>query len=221
MVTERWTEALWAGSGRLVFDAVLEHPFFTGLVDGSLPADCFAYYLAQDAHYLSDYARVLAVVAAKAPTHADTAVLASHAAATAQVELMLHERLLPTLGMSGPDAPVAPTTTAYCSYLLATAYGDSFAAGLAAVLPCYWIYQRVGAALVDRGSPDPRYQAWIDTYAGDEFAAAVAEVLALVDRSAPDPTSAEAHRAQAHFATTARYEWMFWDAAWRREQWPM
>jgi thiaminase/transcriptional activator TenA len=221
MVTERWTEALWADSGRPVFDAVLVHPFFTGLIDGSLPPDCFAYYLAQDAHYLRDYARVLAVVAAKAPTHADTAVLASHAAATARVELMLHETLLPKLGMTQADVPTSPTTTAYCSYLLASAYSDSFAAGLAAVLPCYWIYQRVGAALVDRGSPDPRYQAWIDTYAGDEFAAAVAEVLVLSDRSAPDRASAEAQRARAAFATTARYEWMFWDAAWRREQWPM
>jgi thiaminase/transcriptional activator TenA len=89
------------------------------------------------------------------------------------------------------------------------------------VLPCYWIYQKVGVALVDGGSPDPRYQAWIDTYAGDEFAGAVTEVLALADRSAPDPASPEAQRARAHFATTARYEWMFWDAAWRREQWPV
>ena len=32
---------------------------------------------------------------------------------------------------------------------------------------------------------------------------------------------AEVARARAHFATTARYEWMFWDAAWRREVWPV
>ena len=29
------------------------------------------------------------------------------------------------------------------------------AAGLAAVLPCYWIYQHVGAYLKERGSPHP------------------------------------------------------------------
>jgi thiaminase (transcriptional activator TenA) len=217
---DRWTATLWPDAERVV-TAVVAHPFLTGLVDGSLPPDRFAYYLAQDAHYLRDYARALAIVGAKAPTHADTAVLARHAAATADVEVMLHETLLPRLGIERADVPVSPTTTAYCSYLLAAAYGDSFAVGLAAVLPCYWIYQRVGAALVERGSPDPRYQLWIDTYAGDEFAATVAEVLALADRAAPEPGGAEAGRAGTRFATTARYEWMFWDAAWRCEQWPV
>jgi len=28
-------------------------------------------------------------------------------------------------------------------------------------------------------------------------------------------------QARAHFATTARYEWMFFDAAYRCEDWPL
>jgi thiaminase/transcriptional activator TenA len=117
--------------------------------------------------------------------------------------------------------PVAPTTQAYISYLLATAYGGSFAEGLAAVLPCYWIYAEVGAALVAQGSPNPQYQQWIDTYAGDEFAALVAEVLDLVDRTGPSLGPVERERAQRHLRMTARYEWMFWDAAYRQESWPL
>jgi thiaminase/transcriptional activator TenA len=35
--------------------------------------------------------------------------------------------------------PMAPTNLAYASYLIATAYGDSFPELLGAVLPCYWI----------------------------------------------------------------------------------
>jgi thiaminase/transcriptional activator TenA len=217
-ITGSWTAGLWQ-EAQPVLDAVLTHPFLTGLADGSLPPDRFAYYLAQDAHYLRDYARTLAVVGAKAPTHADVAVLSRHAAATAEVEVMLHETLLPKLGIERADVPVSPTTTAYCSFLLAVAYGESFPVGLAAVLPCYWLYQRVGAALVERGSPDARYQMWIDTYAGDEFATAVDEVLELADRTAP--TGVDAERARSRFATTARYEWMFWDAAWRCERWPI
>jgi thiaminase/transcriptional activator TenA len=215
------SERLWS-TGSAVHAAILEHPFLTGLTDGSLPPDSFAFYVAQDAHYLRDYARTLAVVAAKAPTHADTALLARHAAGTAEVELALHETLLPQLGIDPAQLagiPVSPTTTAYTSYLLATAYGGSFAEGLAAVLPCYWIYQRVGESLVGRGSPDPRFAAWIATYAGEEFAATVRAVLDLTDRLQPDPATEAAM--MRHFGTTARYEWMFWDAAWRREGWPV
>ena len=59
------------------------------------------------------------------------------------------------------------------------------------------------------------------TYAGDGFAATVAEVLELADRIGPDLPGPEAWRTRDHFVTTVRYEWMFWDAAWRLESWPV
>jgi thiaminase/transcriptional activator TenA len=223
VVTDSWTTALWQQI-EPTYAAILRHPFLTGLTDGGLAEDRFAYYLAQDAHYLRDYARALAIVGAKAPTHAVTGLFAAHAAQTVEVELALHETLLPQLGLDPAElgaVPVSPTTTAYTSYLLAVAYGGTFAEGLAAVLPCYWIYQRVGTELARLGSPDPRYAQWIGTYGGAAFGATVAEVLALADRAGRELAAGEADRAAAHFATTSRYEWMFWDAAWRRETWPV
>lgn len=220
---QSWSARLWREI-EPTFAAILEHPFPAGLVDGTLATDAFAHYVAQDVHYLRDYARALAIVAAKAPTLADTAMFARHAAEVFDVELSLHDALLPEIGLAAAtlDAvPVAPTTRAYTSYLLATAYGGSFADGLAAILPCYWIYAEVGAELKTRGSADPRYQLWIDSYGGDEFAATVAQVLGLADRIGPSLTAAEETAARAHFATTARYEWMFFDAAYRLEVWPV
>ena len=220
---QSWSARLWREI-EPTFAAILGHPFPTGLIDGTLDTDVFAHYVAQDVHYLRDYARALAIVAAKAPTLADTAMFARHAAEVFDVELALHSTLLPELGLD-PDQlgtiPPTPTTQAYTSYLLATTYGGSFADGLAAVLPCYWIYAEVGAALLARGSSDRRYQRWIDSYGGDEFAATVAQVLELADRTGPALTAAEEAAARAHFVTTARYEWMFFDAAHRREQWPV
>jgi thiaminase (transcriptional activator TenA) len=218
-----WSTRLWADI-ETTFDKILAHPFLTGLSDGSLDEAAFAQYVAQDVHYLRDYARALAIVGAKAPTLEATAMFARHAAEVFDVELALHSTLLPELGLDPGQLsamPPTPTTQAYTSYLLATTYGGSFADGLAAVLPCYWIYAEVGAALLARGSSDPRYQRWIDSYGGDEFAATVGEVLELADRTGPTLTAAEETAARAHFATTARYEWMFFDAAYRREQWPV
>ena len=218
-----WSAQLWR-SITPIHQSILKHPFILGLGDGTLDPGAFTRYLAQDVHYLRDYARALAVVGAKAPAHADTAMFARHAAGAVEAELSLHLTLLPELGLD-PAAlagtPIGPTTRAYTSYLLATAYGGSFAEGLAAVLPCYWIYAEVGAALVQAGSPDPRYQRWIDVYAGAEFELIVEEVLALVDRIGPGLTAAEKRRAGRHLVMTARYEWMFWDAAAQDERWPL
>lgn len=218
-----WSQSLWNGI-EPIYDAILAHPFITGLTDGTLDADVFADYVAQDVHYLREYARALAVVGAKAPTLADTAMFSRHAAEVFDVELGLHNTLLPELGLDPArlaEIPASPTTRAYTSYLIATVYGGSFVDGLAAILPCYWIYARVGEKLLASGSTDARYQKWIDTYGGDEFAATVAEVLALTDRVGEGLTDADKAAASEHFTTTSRYEWMFWDAAYRRETWPV
>ncbi|BBX37227.1 TenA family transcriptional regulator [Mycolicibacterium mageritense DSM 44476 = CIP 104973] len=220
---QTWSARLWHDV-ESTFAAILAHPFVTGLTDGTLDDQVFAHYVAQDVHYLRDYARALAIVGAKAPTLADTAMFSRHAAEVFDVELQLHDELLPQLGLDPATldaAPVAPTTRAYTSYLIATAYSGSFADGLAAVLPCYWIYAKVGAQLLEHGSPDRRYQSWIDSYGGEEFATTVAEVLAVTDRTGPTLTAADEAVARAHFTVTARYEWMFFDAAYRREQWPV
>jgi thiaminase/transcriptional activator TenA len=218
-----WSDRLWREI-EPTFAAILDHPFPAGLVDGTLAEDVFAQYVAQDVHYLREYARALAIVSAKAPTLADTAMFARHAAEVYDVELSLHNALLPELGLDATtleSVPASPTTLAYTSYLLATAYGGTFADGLAAILPCYWIYAEVGAELRERGSADHRYQLWIDSYGGDDYAATVAEVLDLTDRIGPTLTPTEEAVARAHFVTTARYEWMFFDAAHRREGWPV
>lgn len=217
------TEDLW-NSTKSTYDAILDHPFITGLTDGSLDPSAFGFYLRQDALYLARYAQALAVLAGRAASSEDTAMFARHAAGALDVERTLHESLLPALGIDATSiahtAP-APTNLAYTSYLLATVHGGCYAEGVAAVLPCYWIYWEVGKHLLKTGSPDARYQRWIDTYGGDEFGTVVQEVLDVTDGLEPTVTAAEKSRMMRHFAATARYEWMFWDMGYRRESWPV
>jgi thiaminase (transcriptional activator TenA) len=214
---------LWS-SIEEIYAAVLAHPFVTGLTDGSLERESFQFYVVQDAHYLREYARALSLAAARAPSESDIAMFNRHSAGAVEVERSLHESCFAEFGLSQKDVtrtPMAPTNLAYTSYLLATAYGGSFPQLLGAVLPCYWIYWEVGKSLLERGSPDRLYSRWIDTYAGEEFGEIVQAVLDLTDRVGPDLSSAERVRAAGCFITTSRYEWMFWEMGYRREQWPV
>ena len=207
-----------------IYAAILEHPFVSGLTDGTLDREAFLFYVVQDAHYLRDYARALSVCAARAPREADIQMFAEHAAGAIAVERELHAGFFAGAGLDEATVAAtepAPTNLAYTSYLLATAHGGSFAEALGAVLPCYWIYWEVGKALTERGSPDPLYRRWIDTYGGEEFAAVVRAVLELTDRLGPELSDAETARMTARFRTTSRYEWMFWDMGLRREAWPV
>jgi len=212
-------DALWSDITG-IYDAILAHPFLSGLADGTLPRASFRHYLVQDAHFLRGYAKALAVCAAKAPDEDAMVMFAEHAAGAIAAERDMHAALLGELGGIDDD-PVAPATQAYVSYLLATAHGGSYVDAVGAVLPCYWIYGRVGETLLVAGSPDPLYARWITTYADDDYQAVVDAVLTETDRLGATLSGTDLARMRRHFSTTSRYEWMFWDAAYRQETWPV
>jgi thiaminase/transcriptional activator TenA len=222
-VTDSFTGELWDSIAD-IYSAILAHPFIKGLTDGTLPAESFAFFVMQDGLYLKQYASALAAVASRAPESAAMRMFARHAADAVTVEQELHSELLPALGISAAEAAAAepaPTNLAYTSYLLATIRGGTYAEGIGAVLPCYWIYWEVGKQLVRLGSPDPRYQRWIDTYGGDEFGAVVRDVITEADSVGTLLSESERALVRRHFRTTSRYEWMFWDMGYRRESWPI
>lgn len=218
-----FTAELWQ-SITPIYAAILKHPFLRGLADGSLSRDAFRFYVVQDAHYLRDFARALSIAAARAPKEDWIIMLNDHAAGALRVERSLHETFFKEFGLSEAEVaavPMAPTNLAYTSYLLATAYGSPFHEGLAALLPCYWIYWEVGKELERAGSKDPLFSRWIATYAAEEFAAVVRAVLEVTNVTAERLREDERAAMRRHFVTTSRYEWMFWDMGYRRESWPV
>ena len=62
----RFTDALWAEI-QPTYEAILDLPFNRELAAGTLSRERFIFYMVQDAHYLTHFARALAVTAARAP----------------------------------------------------------------------------------------------------------------------------------------------------------
>jgi thiaminase/transcriptional activator TenA len=218
-----FTNELWR-SITSIYNEILAHPFLLGLTDGTLGEDRFRFYILQDTFYLREYARALSLAGVRSPDESTLVMFDEHSAGAITVERSLHEGFLKDLGMAQEEADQtspSPTTLAYSSFLLKTATLGNYPEVLGAVLPCYWIYWEVGKALLEKGSPNPRYQKWIDTYGGEEFGVLVEAVLDLTDKVCEDLNPAQRARVKDAFVTTSRYEWMFWDAAWKLEGWPV
>jgi thiaminase (transcriptional activator TenA) len=62
----RFSEEAWQRAAALR-EAIHRLPFNTELAAGTLAPERFRWYILQDSIYLGEYARVLALVAAKAP----------------------------------------------------------------------------------------------------------------------------------------------------------
>lgn len=205
-----------------IFARILEHSFLKGLTDGNLDEEAFRFYVVQDALYLRDFARGLAILGAKAPEDDWLVMFCEHAKEAIVVERALHESFFKEWGLTDEQVystPMAPTNLLYTSYLLRVAYERPFHEGVGAFLPCYWIYLEVGKALEVKGSPNPLYRRWIDTYSSAEYESVVRQVIAAADEIAGTLTDAQREAMRQHFVLTSKMEWMFWDMGYRKEGW--
>ncbi|WP_313438453.1 thiaminase II [Novosphingobium sp.] len=216
-------ETIWAELAPLR-RAILSHPFLDELAEGTLPPESFRHYIVQDSLYLAEYARVLAIAAARAPSAAGRLEFSDGAKVAVQVEEALHQAFFAQFGVTpgmAEQSEATPACLGYTGYLASLAATRSYEELIAGILPCFWVYWEVGCDIKPRAaSPNP-YAAWIETYAAPSFGEATQRVRALVDQAAADATPAIRTAMATAFRNATRYEWMFWDSAYRRETWPI
>jgi thiaminase (transcriptional activator TenA) len=204
-----------------VWEAQHRHPFVTGIGDGSLAVERFQVWLRQDWLFLVEYARLLALGAARAPDLDTMTRFAGLTQAILEEEMSLHRSYAAEFGISEAELEaerMLPTTQGYTDFLVRTAAQGDFAELVTALLPCMWGYSEVGLRLAERGRPaEARYAAWIDMYASEEFAELATWCRELTDRVGE---SADRGRMERAFLTSSRYELAFWEMAWAGEEWP-
>lgn len=213
-----FTDELWEEIAPIK-KAIDQGQFVRGLGDGSLSQDKFNYYMVQDALYLAAYAKVLAGLATFAHDPDDLVFWAEASANSIKVERELHASHVDVMAAATPS----PTCRAYSDFLAAQLASGEYGIAVAAVLPCFWIYQVVGTELLDTAGDLEKhpYGDWIGMYANPVFAEETKIVRGIVDRAAEGVLELQRQRMRDAFVQASRYEWMFWDAAWRMETWPI
>ncbi|APU14253.1 MULTISPECIES: TenA family protein [Actinoalloteichus] len=209
-----------------VLAKVKDHPFWSGLRDGTLPPECLSHFVEQDTlHLLPAYARALARTASAAPSDAHTALFGRSAFNSLEARDRLraaYGELAPDLGLRAATetAPVDPATHAHSAFF-AAASATSFVAGVGALLPMVWFNHQVSDDLLARRS-SPRYAPWIEVYhPGEGYRYAVKGFLAMVDAVAEQASTAQRRELVEQFSLSIRYEWAFAETAWSRAGWPV
>jgi len=185
-------------------------PFVRGLGDGSLPRAAFTWYLAQDALYLREYSRVLAEASRLAPTASEQAFWAASAHGALESEMLLHNSWLSEEVMV--DARPSDTTTAYLNHLLAAGASGDYGVLVAALLPCFWMYQDVGTRLHPFSSAAHPYRSWLDTYADEAFAESTKRAIAIVTSVAAQSDGPRRDAMTVAFHASADHERAFFAA---------
>jgi thiaminase/transcriptional activator TenA len=214
----KWSNTAW-DDALPIYNTITAMPFITELAAGTLDPEKFKYYMQQDAHYLEYFARTLAVIAAK--VHDVNAMLdfIRFAEGAVVVERDLHDGYFKQYGV-GERAAMSPTCHHYVHFMQSTAYGADVAVAMAAVLPCFWIYKKVGDHILEHQSQNANpYADWIAAYAGEEFGIIVDKAISLCDKEASLASAAQQEAMTAAFITASKLEFAFWDSAYRLEKW--
>lgn len=200
-----------------VLREIIEHPFWTGLRDGTLPGTALAHFVGQDTgHLLPALGRAFAGCAAAAHEDSHAARLGLCAHATIESGPRLREAfagLGPSLGIEPPDrrVPADSTTFAYCSFLRAAA-ATSFTAGIGAVLPMMWFHMEVCEDLSARTLTGSRFLPWIDVYdPGEQAWPTTREFLVMVDEIGERVAANGRGQLTEYFSVGVRFERAFTD----------
>ncbi len=201
-----------------IFHAITKHDFVIELMQDTLGKDIFGFYVNQDSLYLSEYKKSLVTVGTKCHRADETQFFYESATGIIKVEDALHK----TFSNAKYTNPTpSPTCELYNSYLARIVNNESVEVGIAAILPCFTIYKEVGDFILrmqsNKGSNS--YQSWIDTYASDEFAEAVAKAIDIANTYALTASPENLAKMEEVFIKTSQLEYLFWDSAHKQENW--
>ncbi len=208
-----------------LWDQLCEHPFITELFQGTLPMEKFRFYVLQDSYYLLSAIKNFNVIASKSPNATILQELISIIHLEGSSELENYKGFLNRIGATMEDALALdpmPTNLSYTSYLFSLSNSGPFQEALVSVLPCFWSYAVIADYHHDYFQSlreiDALYADWVATYFDESYRTLVEKMKDLVDQSC---VAYSYEKLLEVFLTSSRYEYMYWDAAYHLESWPV
>lgn len=212
-----WSDIAWSRSKK-IYEAILEQPFIKELAAGTLPEEKFARYLAQDELYIGNYCKKMHGLSEQLKAEgykADAELLMEFAVAGEASEQEMHQLLIDRFQID-TNVEMAVTTKAYLDHLQAAIDSGDVGVGLAAQLPCAWIYNEVGIYIKSiatlEGNP---YREWIEMYGDEMFTKGTEDMIAAVDRQAERKEIKFRHPLTLAYLKSSLYEYAFWDFGYR------
>ncbi len=210
-----------------IWEGLHAHPFLRELSRGVLPLEKFRFFIEQDLLYLPEFARCIAMGAAKSKTETELRYFRAQLEGTLGLEIPNQRRVLGRLlelgaGDRAGGLGMGPANVAYTSYLLAVAAREGPLEIVAAVLPCAWSYVEIAGRLAGERANHPVYSDWIGFYLTDEVSSLVRAMREDFDSMAREADLGPARRRRLAeiFAMSSRLEGAFWEMAYTLDQWP-
>ncbi len=195
---------------------IANHPFNQQLHNGSLSKSVYHAYMQQDLLYLNDYVAVfqnIIYLMKHNQEHADIIVRLKENIVTYESGLRrdyLSLQKTHSLFYSSNVSKIH-SILQYTKHLFnSTQSNNTIANGLAAILPCYYIYFRLGKMMAPCNTSHPFYD-WISGYYSESFIADTQQLITLFDHYSETANETEGENISTTFFTSVSHEIAFVD----------
>jgi thiaminase/transcriptional activator TenA len=208
-----------------IFEAIYQHPFVKGIAEGHLEKEQLIHYVKQDFEYLNAMIRTYALGIVKCSRREDMELFSTSIDFILNSEIHPHHNFCRVAGVKYEDLQgyaLAPTARNYTRHMLNTAHEGSLGEIIAVVLPCPWVYLDIAARMLREYQPEeshPFYE-WISFY-GSQTEPRMNLYLKKLDEIAESASEEEKARMKEHFIYSCQLEYMFFDMAYKIEEWPV
>lgn len=214
--TTLWSQHVWRTTYP-IYQAILKQKFINELAAGTLALDKFASYIGQDELYLKNYYPCMFQLAEMMDTPQNKALFTSIAQSGMEGEKIMHNFLIEKYGIN-TDVPFSGVTTTYNNLIKNAVDSKNSHLAFACMLPCMWIYNRVGLHILKTAQLENNpYKEWITEYGNEAFTQGVNAVLDIIDTWAAQ-TDQNTRCAMTNMYTQAALcEYAFWEYGYEGE----
>jgi thiamine-phosphate pyrophosphorylase len=208
--TRIWSKEVWEKSKK-IYNTILEQEFLKELANGTLSDEVFGRYIAQDEIYLRNYYHQMFMLADLMDNKEEKELFLSFAQSGMEGEKAMHDLLIDKYGIK-TEVKASKVTIDYNEHICNGINNGNRCIALAAVLPCMWIYNRVGLHILNHAQLENNpYKEWILEYGNEEFTNGVNLVLEMIDRWATEADKETLKKMDYYYLKAALYEYAFWD----------
>ncbi|MBI3951822.1 MAG: TenA family protein [Acidobacteria bacterium] len=202
-----------------VWKMMLDHRFLAETAAGTIARETFANWMKQDYLFARGAVPFLSILSAKAPVQYSKSL--SDALVAIHQELALFERMAREHDVSFESIAMSPTCHAYVQFLVATAYGRSFAEGFAVLYGAEKAYLDSWTWVKEHQQEESPWKAFINNWTSDAFRGYVDWLAATLDTLAEEASKSVREAMTELFLLSGQYEILFWEMAAAGETWPV
>lgn len=197
--------------------AILGHPFLQETASGRISDHTFKTWMQQDYLFVREAIPFVAILLAKAPESMRSQFIQILAGLDQELALFQKNAADKKVNLKKVDA--APTCHAYLQFLMATAYNGSFVEGFTVLYAAEKVYLDSWMEVKKKLKGKSPWKSFIDNWTSEGFQQYVGWLAGTLDQLVKDFPSHALRSLHELFQTTARYEYLFWDMAYKEEKW--